>query len=951
MRKTCILIIVISLSFSTALNAQQQIIDSLKQLVPQSKEDTNKVLLLGDIAYYLYNLNPGESFEYGKKTLELAQKIGFGRGVINGYYKMCIARYGESDYEDAKKYALLALEKAEELEYGNRMSPIFNILGIIAKNTGDYEEAIKWGFEAEKIARQYGEATDVAIAISNIGSLYLELSDTINAKKYLLDAVDLMITQDEKLHLVELYSNLVHVEADDDKKFEYLINALNLAEETDYVSGLVYNYQSLGNFYRDVRQDFANAKQSYYRALNYVDMNEDQYQKASICIDFGNLLMQTDQLDSASLILEEGLELAKGHDFRLKITEAKKMLSKIYALNNDHEQAYTFLEESYILSDSLYNENIAEELAIANSRFESEKKESQIIQQQLEIERQTNIRNRTIYGGLVLALLGSVIFVVLNSRHKRKRKEAELAFELEHAKAENLENLDQLKSEFFTNISHELRTPLTLITGPLEIALKKSDNRLVRKELELAHSNSKRLLNLINEIMDLSRLQEGKLKLNESSVNLHNLVRRIFFSFHSLANIHQLEMDFDFAMSKDLNLNVDVEKFEKVLNNLISNAIKYSDPGGKIKLRTISNGDYITLSVIDKGQGIPEDELPYIFNRYYQSSHGTSSIQGGVGVGLTIANELTKLFGGTLSAESEVGQGSIFTLTFPIKEPVEKVTDAIEEDSWMSNEEQPKSLDFQPLLLNGEQPKVLIVEDNQDMLSFLKQILSPHFICSAAVDGVEALRLIQTESFDLVLSDVMMPRMDGFTLKEKVNSLPGMRQVPFIMLTARVRDEDKLEGLNLGVDDYITKPFSTGELLARMKNALGNKMERENWLKKNLGIELFPDPLDSTDQKILKEAERSVLSNLAETDFKVGDLARSIGYGERQLRRVIKSLTGFTPVGFILEIRLLKAFQLLEKHQYLSVSEVRDEVGIESPSYFTTKFKDRFGINPKELLS
>ncbi|RZV55394.1 MAG: hypothetical protein EX254_11205, partial [Flavobacteriaceae bacterium] len=447
-RKTCILIIVMLLSFGKGLKAQQQIIDSLKLLVPQSKEDTNKVLLLGDIAYYLYNLNPEESFEYGRQTLELAQKIGFGRGVINGYYKMCIARYGESDYEDAKKYALLALEKAEELEYGNRMSPIFNILGIIAKNTGDYEEAIKWGFEAEKIARQYGEETDVAIAISNIGSLYLELSDTINAKKYLLDAVALMMAQDEKLHLVELYSNLVHVEADDDKKFEYLNNALNLAEETEYISGLIYNYQSLGNFYRDVRQDFANAKVSYNRALTYVDMNEDQYQKASICIDFGNLLMQTDQLDSASLILEEGLELAKGHDFRLKITEAKKMLSKIYALNNDHEQAYTFLEESYILNDSLYNENIAEELAIANSRFESEKKESQIIQQQLEIERQTNIRNRTIFGGLLLVLIGTGVFLALNYRNRRKRKEAELAFELEHAKAENLKNLDHLKSEF-----------------------------------------------------------------------------------------------------------------------------------------------------------------------------------------------------------------------------------------------------------------------------------------------------------------------------------------------------------------------------------------------------------------------------------------------------------------------------------------------------------------------
>lgn len=951
MRKNCLLIIIILLSFSKMLIAQQQIIDSLKLLVPQSKEDTNKVLLLGDIAYYLYNLNPEESFEYGRQTLDLAQKIGFGRGIINGYYKMCIARYGQSQYVDAERYALRALEKAKELDYGNRMSPIFNILGIIAKNTGDYEKAIKWGFEAEKVARQYGEETDVAIAISNIGSLYLELSDTINAKKYLLDAIDLMMEQNEKRHLVELYSNLVHVEVDDDKKLEYLNTALKLAKDAEYVSGLVYNYQGLGNFYRDVKKDFSKASHCYFQALEYVDLNADHYQKASICVDIGNMYMLNNQLDSARIQLETGLKLAEEYNIRLRVAEAKKFLSQIYALNNDYEKAYSFLNYSYNLNDSLYNENIAEELAIANSRFESEKKESQIIQQQLEIERQTNIRNRTIFGGLLLVLIGTGIFMTLNYRQKRKRKEAELAFELEHAKAENLENLDQLKSEFFTNISHELRTPLTLITGPLEMALEKTDNRLVKEELELAHSNSKKLLNLINEIMDLSRLQEGKLKLNESSINFYNLVRRVFFSFHSLASIHQLEMEFSFEISKDLNLNVDVEKFEKVLNNLISNAIKYSDPGENVELRASRKDDFVQISIIDTGQGIPSDELPHIFNRYYQSSHGKSSIQGGVGVGLTIANELTRLLGGTLSVTSEMGKGSNFTLALPIKEPVENVPVLKEEELWMSKEELSRSLDYQPLLLNGEQPKVLIVEDNQDMLSFLTQVLSPHFICSVSVDGVEALRKIQTETFDLILSDVMMPRMDGFSLKEKVNSLPGMRQIPFIMLTARVRDEDKLEGLSLGVDDYITKPFSTGELLARIKNALGNKIERENWLKENLGIELFPDPLDSTEQKILKDAERCVLNNLSDTEFKVGDLARSIGYGERQLRRVIKSLTGFTPVGFILEIRMLKAFQLLENHQYLSVSEVRDEVGIESPSYFTTKFKDRFGINPKELLS
>jgi len=394
-----------------------------------------------------------------------------------------------------------------------------------------------------------------------------------------------------------------------------------------------------------------------------------------------------------------------------------------------------------------------------------------------------------------------------------------------------LKQLDTAKSRFFANISHELRTPLTLILAPLENAIEKVKSKSVKEDLQLARSNSKKLFTLVNEIMDLSKLESGKMQLKETAVDLEILLRRIFFSYQSLAQVRGFDLSFNYHLPKDLGVQLDIEKFEKVLNNLLSNAFKHSKSGGVITMDVSNEKGNLKIGIQDTGKGISKENLEKIFDRYYQIEGEGEPLQGGTGIGLAYAKEITQLFGGDLRVESELDKGSNFILTVPLKKTVLKKiisTDSEEIFKPVQSKIETPVYSFQ----NGK-PHLLIVEDNPEMSKFLVQTLSNLFQCTTAMDGIEALNKLENQKFDLITSDVMMPNMDGFTFLEKVHEKEDFLTTPVIMLTARTLEEDKLRGFQLGVDDYLTKPFSTKELIARINNLLRNKAEREQWHLEN----------------------------------------------------------------------------------------------------------------------
>ncbi len=409
-----------------------------------------------------------------------------------------------------------------------------------------------------------------------------------------------------------------------------------------------------------------------------------------------------------------------------------------------------------------------------------------------------------------------------------------------------------------------------------------------------------------------------------------------------------LTLDYQSNIPENVTAKIDVDKVEKILNNLISNAIKYSPANNKIIFDAQLSQDQLTVKVTDFGQGIHFNETEKIFERFYQSSQ--SNAVGGIGIGLSLAKEFAELLNGSLTVESELGKGSTFVFNLPVEitssqtQEVENITPA-RRKVVENNVSLPEDTPVTPQ--NKEKPNILIVEDNPEMCNYIVEILKDIYHCDIAFDGMEALEKVKSNSYDLITSDIMMPRLDGFQLREKLNENDNLKNIPFILISAKTLPEDKIKGFSLGIDDYVVKPFNKNELIARIDNLLINKKDREQWLQENEPVD---ESLDTSEKQLLSKIEETVINNISNEEFKVAQLASEIGYSQRQLTRILKQYTGMSPVKFILEIRLQKAYKLLQSKSFFTLSEVRFDVGIPSSSYFNRKFKERFGISPSELL-
>ena len=710
-------------------------------------------------------------------------------------------------------------------------------------------------------------------------------------------------------------------------------------------------------------------------AKNYFDNVDHDFGKAMISSELGALYVKKDELTKGIELLNRSVELceklklnqpldatyshlgaayAKLKDYKKAIYNEKKSL-ELGALLKDtsnlilgnkylsgyyeevgdyrnsliHHKEYVALKESKL---EIENKQMLDEL---ETKYQVKEKEDQIEIQNSQLKQQ---RNNNIAIGIVAGLLLLLAILIWRTAQQRKQTNTQL------------KRLDRAKSSFFTNISHELRTPLTLILAPLEEAMQKVKSNAVKTDLKTAHSNGKKLLTLVNEIMDLSKLESGEMKIQATPVNLESLLRRIFFSYHSLGQIRDFILSFSYHLPKDLVVKIDVDKFEKVVNNLLSNAFKYSNPGGVITLRASDESGNLKIEVQDTGRGIAPSDLDKIFDRFYQSDDEDEPLQGGTGIGLAYAREIAHLFKGNLEVESELGKGSNFIFTLPMKKSNQVV---VADDEYVNQEHEEET--NMTLPLSHEKQRILIVEDNPEMSGFLNRSLSHLFHCSIAYNGAEALAKLDEFKPDLITSDVMMPSMDGFSFLEKLRSLDGYKKIPTILLTARALEEDKLHGFALGVDDYLTKPFSTRELIARIQNLLRNKNIRETSeeIEETTIVGADTQKASGTslnhEEQFLKKAEQFVLDHLSDNSYKVSNFANDLNYSTRQLERILKKLTGFTPVEFIREIRLQRAYALLNEKRFATVAEVRYHVGIENASHFTRKFRERFGINPGEV--
>lgn len=553
---------------------------------------------------------------------------------------------------------------------------------------------------------------------------------------------------------------------------------------------------------------------------------------------------------------------------------------------------------------------------------------------------------------MYVVLLATIIWYI--NRYRMRRREAEYKIRQVRIESEKKHEIDDMKLRFFTNVSHELRTPLTLIISPIISMIKDETDDDKRRKLMLIHRNSERLLTLVNQLLDFRRADMNKLQLNLLTGDIINFLNNICNSFLLLA---EKKIKFSFKSSiPSLRMSFDDDKISKIMNNLLSNAFKFTPEGGSVsvtvKAKTLctdqkEQSGILEINVLDTGLGISDNDKQHIFDRFYQVDGNHENPFGGSGVGLNLVKDFVEMHGGNVYVEDNPDGGSSFFVDIPIRhdsslKEISNDTPLISIKSKSDENDINKEKDESLKINNGYE--VLIADDSDDFLEFMNEELSRYYKVRLAHDGREAYEMIKAKKPDIILSDVMMPEIDGNELCRMLKSDIETQNIPFVMLTARLADEHKVEGMESGADDYITKPFNLDLLYLRINNLIKwhNSSDHN---RAHLQPHIKDVRITSLDEKLIQKATDYVEQNLADTDLTVEQLSSVLNMSRVHLYKKMLSITGNTPSEFIRSIRLRYAERLLRESQ-LSVSEISYQVGFNNPRYFSKYFKEMYGEMP-----
>ncbi len=613
-------------------------------------------------------------------------------------------------------------------------------------------------------------------------------------------------------------------------------------------------------------------------------------------------------LDAAFAAFHEALTIAEAIDAKDLIAQLHRSLAEAYELSGDIERAYSHFKKFHEVERQVFNE-------------ESDKK----------------LKN----------------LQVVHQVEQTKRDA-----ELQKTKAEHLSELDKIKTRFFANLSHEFRTPLTLIIAPLQDQLDHPDKDVLRPKAEVMLRSASRLLTLINELLDLSKLEDGKLKLRVSEGDIVFFLNGIFQSFESLAEQKGLAMRFETNVSELVGF-FDRDKLEKIFSNLCSNAFKFTKEGS-VGVRLEAEGSAqkrLRVVIEDTGIGIPAEQQQNIFDRFYQVESSYARRYQGTGIGLALVKELIELHRGTISVESEEGKGARFTIELPIAreaysnderaEAVEEIKEgvriAIEKKRVKKKDDKSKAVKKA-----SSCDVVLIVEDNPDVCAYIAEQLEEFQVIKAenGALGVERAKEIVP---DLIVSDVMMPEKSGYELCAELKSNLATNHIPIILLTAKGSMESKVKGLDIGADDYLTKPFNARELRARVKNLIEQRKRVQSHYQSSIQHSETSRSNIENQNPFLAQATSVIEAHLGDESYSVEQFAYDLFLSRSQLHRKFVALTGGSPSDFIRAVRLRCAAEMLRKGDK-SISQVAFEVGFGSnKSYFSKCFKEQFGKLPSEF--
>ncbi len=546
-----------------------------------------------------------------------------------------------------------------------------------------------------------------------------------------------------------------------------------------------------------------------------------------------------------------------------------------------------------------------------------------------------------------------ILALVFIRRRMLQAERDRYAREQEKKDAQRKHEIDEMKVNFVTNVSHEFRTPLALLMLPLEKLMDEETNSEKKKQLLSIYVNAKRLLNLANTLLDLQKLDSGKMKASYTMVDFVAFCRNICSSFTQLYDSKKINFTLSAEM-EDLSIYLDQDLMQKVVFNLLSNAFKFTTEGGRVSVllgieQRVLDGEsrsFAKVQVSDSGIGIPVENQKSVFERFFQNELPAYMVNQGSGIGLSMVKEFVELHNGLIELQSEVGKGSVFSVLLPLDESLSITeTHSLEREEIILSDN--PVLDDEGSLVGTRKhlPTMLLVEDNNDFRFYLKENLKDRFVVFEATNGKEGYEQAISILPDIIVSDVMMPLMNGLELCKKLKSGQATSHIPVILLTARASQDQNIEGLESGADDFITKPFNLSILLLRIKNLISQREKIQKQFMKHIEVNPSEITVTSMDEQLIVKAIEIVEKNIEDPDFTVEELSRLLDMSRMQLYKKVLAITGKTPVEFIRTIRMKRALQLIKQGQY-TIAEVTYKVGYNNPKYFAKFFKKEFGVLP-----
>ena len=880
-----------------------------------------------------------------KRRLSYFEEVGNKSGQLMMYRILGNEARSSSRFRSAIENHTRGLPLAYELHDTVSITVLLNDLGTNFRRIGAFDKASPYHYLALQIAENYkGEDREMiernmASAYNGIGSICRAMNENEEAIRVYQKALQLESKHMNYRGMAINYANIgaIYFEKREyDKAEEYYCISLDNNIKAELPMGIALCMINIGRIY-EMQEKLDQALEQFEQAYDVMAKTADKWHWLDACLHVARVYMKKGDFAKSRGYLEAGLQTAEEISSIKHILKAYEIYSEYNYERGNYKQSIDDLRVSLAYADTMRNNLEVDRLLDSRVKYETDKFTRQI--KELDELNRLQITKRRQIMVLLIPLLVVLLSMVLLLFYKRR---------LDHKQALEIKNLERIRSNFFTNITHEFRTPMTVILGLARQLSAHVTNSEDRENLNTISRQGNNLLDLVNQLLDISRVHSEVDSPDWKKGDVVAYINMITENYRIYAR--QQRIDIEFAPAEvSIMMDFVPSYLSKIIQNLLSNAIKFTPRGGHIYVTIAKERANVVITVADTGEGIAPEDLPYIYDSFYRG--GNSNPNTGTGVGLSLVWQMTKAMGGTIDVKSARGNGAIFTLTIPLEhgdDMLEYWRPALEPKTITEEVMDEKNGSMEEMGEEREQPTVLIVEDNADVAEYIGILLKEHYGLIFARNGSEGLEKAEEYMPDLILTDLMMPEMDGYEMCRRVRESEILNHIPIIIITARGEETDRVQGLEAGADAYLLKPFSADELYVRVSKLLEQRrMLREKYsraLREGIlqSAEILP-----VDKEFLARLTDIIYVRLSDSNLTSDKLSDKLCMSQSQLNRKVKSITGFNTAAYILQMRMERAQRMLASMEQ-PVGEIAVKCGFIDQSHFTRAFRQMFNMTPTQ---